>query len=422
MAAAAAIMLAACEHTASSVTGKADDRPATVAPAPVLRGSTSAETVRETAAGAPGTPSPQTEISRETREAAGAPAMPSARAVRRNRVALLLPLSGPRAALGQALLDAALLAQFDVAGDDFVLMPFDTATGGQAAATHAIEAGAGLVVGPVFSDAVSQAARVTVQAGLDMLAFSNDSTVARPGVFLSGLLPEAQISRIVGYAVGKGFRRFAALLPAGPFGVRARAAFETALASLGATRAEIRYFGGEAGSAAAAVRAVARYFGRNRTGANGVNALLLAASGSELTDIAAQLAAFDIGGDRVQLLGLASWAAPGIGREPALAGAWFASMPEVRAAEFRRAFSDVYNTPPHALGTVVYDMVALAAVLASSGNGPTRAALTSESGFSGVGGVFRFFPNGLSKRVLEVREILPSGTKLLEKSPESLLN
>lgn len=406
MAAAAAGMLAACEHTASPAAGK--DRPATVASAPVLRDSPPAKAVRK---------APEDAAAPETRSQT-----PQSRAVRRNRVALLLPLSGPHAALGQALLDAALLAQFDAAADDFVLMPFDTAAGGQAAATLAVEAGAGLVVGPVFSDAVSQAARVTLEAGLDMLAFSNDNTVARPGVFLSGLLPDAQISRIAGYAIDKGYRRFAALLPAGPFGARARAALETALAPLGGTRAEIGYFGGEAGNVGAAVRTVARYFRRNETGAKGTNALLLAASGNELTDIAAQLAAFNIGGSRVQILGLASWGAPGIGREPALAGAWFASMPEARASEFRRAFRDVYGAPPHALGTVVYDMVALAAVLASSGSGPTRAALTAESGFSGVGGVFRFLPNGLSKRVLEVREVRPEGTKLLEGSTGSLLN
>lgn len=406
MAAAAAVALAACENTPSPAAGKPEARPATVAVAPALRAVPPAEVAREApqAAAVPETP----------------PDEPQTGAVRRNRVALLLPLSGPHAALGQALLDAALLAQFDAAADDFVLMPFDTAAGGRTAATRAVEAGAGLVVGPVFSEAVSQAAEVTREAGLDMLAFSNDSTVAGPGVFLSGLSPEAQISRIAGYAVGKGFRRFAALLPSGPLGVRARDALQTALAPLGG--AEIRYFGREAGSVGTAVRAVAGYFRRSGTGAKGTDALLLAASGNELTDIAAQLAASNIGGSRVQILGLASWGAPGVGREPALAGAWFASMPEARAAEFRRSFSDVYGAPPHALGTVVYDMVALAAVLASSGSGPTRAALTAESGFSGVGGIFRFLPSGLSKRVLEVREVRPGGTKLLEGSLANLLN
>ncbi len=42
-------------------------------------------------------------------------------------VALLLPLSGPSADLGRALLDAAQLALFDVSNEDFVLLPRDTA-------------------------------------------------------------------------------------------------------------------------------------------------------------------------------------------------------------------------------------------------------------------------------------------------------
>ena len=46
----------------------------------------------------------------------------------RTRVALLIPLSGPRANLGQAVLDAAKLALFDVADGDFELRPYDTAT------------------------------------------------------------------------------------------------------------------------------------------------------------------------------------------------------------------------------------------------------------------------------------------------------
>ncbi|MDP6953963.1 MAG: hypothetical protein QGF53_14515, partial [Alphaproteobacteria bacterium] len=42
------------------------------------------------------------------------------------RVAILLPLSGTHAGMGAALLDAAQLALFDHAGDDFVLLPKDT--------------------------------------------------------------------------------------------------------------------------------------------------------------------------------------------------------------------------------------------------------------------------------------------------------
>ena len=52
---------------------------------------------------------------------------PPADMVNRTRVALLAPLSGPRANLGQAVLDAAKLALFDVADEEFELRPYDTA-------------------------------------------------------------------------------------------------------------------------------------------------------------------------------------------------------------------------------------------------------------------------------------------------------
>ena len=43
------------------------------------------------------------------------------------RIALMLPLSGRDADLGASMLRAAQLALFDIAGSDFILMPYDTA-------------------------------------------------------------------------------------------------------------------------------------------------------------------------------------------------------------------------------------------------------------------------------------------------------
>ena len=42
------------------------------------------------------------------------------------RVGRLFPLSGPRSSVGQTLLDAALLAVFDIANENFVLVPIDS--------------------------------------------------------------------------------------------------------------------------------------------------------------------------------------------------------------------------------------------------------------------------------------------------------
>jgi branched-chain amino acid transport system substrate-binding protein len=51
--------------------------------------------------------------------------------------------------------------------------------------------------------------------------------------------------------------------------------------------------------------------------------------------------------------------------------------------------------------------------------------LTSETGFAGISGLFRFLPNGLSERSLEVREVTASGNKIVDPAQkifESLTN
>jgi branched-chain amino acid transport system substrate-binding protein len=364
------------------------------------------------------------------------------------RVAILLPLSGPQAALGRAVLDSAMLALFDVANSDFALLPFDTAgtaEGAAIAAEDAVAANVKLVVGPVFSDAVAAAAPVTLRAEINMLAFSNNRGVAEPGVFLSGLLPESQLARVIDYAARHGVRRIGALIPTGPFGARALDAARLAAGAVGIEVVRSREFGPSSPEIAAAVRLISNYDERraallaqkkalqgleNEVSKRALNrlsildtfgpvpfdGLIVAASGAELVNVAAQLSNYDIDTKRVRLLGLSSWAVEGTGREPALIGSWFAAPPAAFSREFNRNFQAMYETTPHGLGRAAYDLVALAAILGSQEDGPKfdRATLSSETGFAGVGGLFRFLPDGLSQRSLEVREVTPGGAKTVE--------
>lgn len=371
------------------------------------------------------------------------------------RVALLLPLSGPRAALGRSALDAAILALFDVADGDFSLHPYDTggtADGAAIAAEKAVADGVKLVIGPVFSEAVRAAAPVVQRAGLNILAFSNDRDVAEPGVYLSGLLPETQIDRVIAYAARRGVRRLGALVPSGPFGARALAAAREAAQQAGVDLVRSREFGASTDEIVQAVQAIGDYDTRRarllaqkkalagredevskRTmarldiletfGPVAFDGLLVAASGPELVNMAAQLGNFDIDTKKVRVLGLASWAAEGTGREPSLVGSWFAAPPAGSGREFSRNFQAMFETEPHPLGRTAYDLVALAAILGSQEGGATydRETLTTESGFAGIGGLFRFLPDGLAERSLEVREVTPDGSKIIDPARKSFV-
>ena len=377
----------------------------------------------------------------------------------RTRVALLIPLSGPRANLGQAVLDAAKLALFDVADGDFELRPYDTAAtveGAAAAAQIAVSDGVKLVIGPIFSDAVRGAAPVVRDAGLNMLAFSNDRNVAEPGIYLSGLFPESQIERVIAYAAGRGVRRLGVLAPRGPFGLRALDAARRAATGAGIDLVRTEIFGPSTDDIVRAARTIGDYDVRRAAllaqkaalagredevskralarldildtlGPVAFDALLVATSEGELVNMAAQLGNFDIDTKRVRLLGLASWAADGTGREPSLVGGWFASPPTANDTEFIRSYRAMYETEPHPLAANAYDLVALAAILGSQEGGAKfdDATLTSETGFAGISGLFRFLPDGLSERSLEVRELTTSGNKIIDpaqKSFDSLTN
>lgn len=120
------------------------------------------------------------------------------------RVGLLLPLSGRAADLGQDMLRAAEMALFDVGANDLVLLPRDTqgtAVGAREAAQQVIDEGAEVILGPLFSQAVTAVSPLAAQAGIRVLAFSNVAGVASPGTYLLGFRPEEQVERVVRYAV-----------------------------------------------------------------------------------------------------------------------------------------------------------------------------------------------------------------------------
>ena len=364
------------------------------------------------------------------------------------RVALLVPLSGPGSAVGQVLLDAATLAVFDIANGDFVLMPIDTkgtAEGALSAAEEAVAANVKLVIGPVFSDAVSAAAPPILEAGLNMLAFSNNSAVSEPGVYLSGLSPEAQIERVIRYAAARGLQRIAALVPPGPLGTRIIKALRGSAAITGIKVSRVREFGATPGEIAASIKLISNYDDRRAAlleqrkelegqedegsrraltrleiletiGPVPFDALLVAASGQDLINAAAQLGNYDIDTKRTRILGTSDWVAEATGREPSLVGAWFATPPMDAAANFAEKYRKMFEISPPAIAASAYDLVALAAILGSQENGPKfdQATLTSESGFAGVGGLFRFLNNGSSERSLEIREVQTRGSRVID--------
>lgn len=340
-------------------------------------------------------------------------------------VALLLPLTGRAAGVGLAMRNAAEMALFEIADDEFALTIHDTAStpaGAAAAAEKAIAGGTRMIVGPLFATEVSAVAPIARPAGVPVVAFSNDRSVAGAGVWVVGLLPAQQVERVVQYSSARGLSRFGALVPANPFGSTALQALHAAAGRTGASVvATDSYPTGRGNENGALVERFARRIGASGGGTPYIDAVLLPDGGAEIRNLAPLMAYHDIDNAKVRYLGSTLWNDPELGREPALAGGWFAAPSPDTRRPFEQRYRAMFGTAPPGLASLAYDAVSLAAVMARQPGGPAYDAesLTQPSGFAGVDGLFRLMPDGSNQRGLAVLRLTPRGIELEDPAPTS---
>ncbi|HZL58916.1 MAG TPA: penicillin-binding protein activator [Stellaceae bacterium] len=332
------------------------------------------------------------------------------------RVAVLLPLSGSSGALGKAMLSAAQMALFDVAGSQFRLMPRDTQGTPQAAAAAAQQAiadGARVIVGPLLAGEVEAVKPIAAAAHVPMLAFSTSTQLAGNGTYLLSFQPGQEIARVVAFAKAKGFDRFAVLAPRTPYGEIAVEALKSAADKAGATVARIDYYDPATTDLGPAVKR----FSQNVN----FNALLLPEGGARLRLLAPLLPYDGIDPDTIKFLGTGLWDEPGLGTEPALNTGWYAAPPPGARADFERRYRALFQQAPPRLATLAYDATALVATLSRTGD-LSEAALTNPNGFAGLDGIFRLGPDGLIQRGLAVLEVRRGEAALIDPAPTSFQN
>jgi len=331
----------------------------------------------------------------------------------RAKVALLVPLSGPNKPVGQAMLDAANMALFDVSAD-LALMPRDTgstADGARAAATKAVADGAGLILGPVFSASVQPVREVADSSQASIISYSTDATVAGGNVFVMGFLPAGQVDRVVGFAKSRGMTKLAAIVPDNPYGVAVTAEINAIKTGLGLPQPRILVLDRDPKSQLASLTD------------DPPDMLLVAMGGDQLQSLAPALADYEAA-HPVQLLGTGLWADdPALPHMAGLAGGWYASPSPEGFVNFASRFQQIYNYRPPRIATLAYDSVALAtSVSRGSAGSPTpfsRDMLLQPNGFIGVDGGFRFLSSGLSERNLAVLAIGPDGPTVVDPAPPS---
>jgi branched-chain amino acid transport system substrate-binding protein len=358
---------------------------------------------------------------------------------------MLLPLTGPRADIGHVLEQAARLALQDGAGPTLdVLDTGGTAAGAVTAVQATIANRDSLILGPLTSAETAAVAPIARNAGIPVLAFTNDASQSAPGVWPLGITAGQQVRRLVTAAQAQGKSQFAALLPDTDFGRAMATALTSATQAAGLEPPNIRMHPPGMAAITAATRDLSDY--ANRRGpidakvkaaralgtADGrreaqelvktpiqppaFNVLLLADTGDQLQEIAAVLPYFDVDRSAAQIVGPALWSDPASGSF-AVHGAWYAAPDNSTRSNLERDYAAKYGNPPPPLADLAFDSAAIARVVLGS-NGADATALTQPGGFVGTDGWLIMLPDGQVQRGLAVFRIERAGPAMIDPSPQ----
>jgi branched-chain amino acid transport system substrate-binding protein len=335
------------------------------------------------------------------------------------RVGLILPLSaqGNAGVAALSMKNAAELALAEFKQPNIQLLVKDdggTPQGAQAAAQQALAEGAEIIIGPLFAQSVTAVGAVARSRNIPVIAFSTDASVAARGVYLLSFLPESDVRRIVDYAISRGKRSFAALLPDNAYGAVVEAAFQQEVSRRGGRVLALEKYPLDPGKMAEPIRRVAQ-------AAKQVDSIFIPDGADAVPQVVQGLAAAGVNTKRVQLLGTGLWDDPRIFQNAALEGGWFAAPESTGFRSFAGRYRARYGAEPVRTATLAYDAVALVAALVKT-QGPQRfseAVLTNSSGFAGIDGVFRFRTDGTNERGLAVLRVAPGGPQPVSPAPRT---
>ena len=340
------------------------------------------------------------------------------------QVALLVPGGsgdGTDSLLASNLENAARLAISDLNGVSIDLRVYNTGADPVVAASVASQAvndGAKIILGPLFGEAANAVGIAVANRNVNVLAFSNNTSIAGGNVFVLGATFQNTANRLVQYSGRQGISRYAVIHGDDVAGEAGRYAITTAVRNNGGQVSSIESYPlSQQGIFNSARRISAS------TKLGGADAVFLTASvNADLPILATALRDTGIDPAETQYIGLTRWsAAPQALALPGLQGGLFTLPDQNMKNLFESRYTAAYGDAPHPLSGLAYDGIAAIGALVAAGNtnALTKLALTSPQGFQGTAGIFRLLPNGQNQRGLAVATVRDGGVVVLEPAPRS---
>jgi ABC-type branched-subunit amino acid transport system substrate-binding protein len=337
-------------------------------------------------------------------------------------VALLVPQSSEGTAqIASDLENAARLAAAQLDALEIDLRVYDTAGDATVAASvaqQAVDDGAKIIIGPLYAEAANAVGTAVADEGVNVLSFSNNTTIAGGNVFVLGKTFDNTAARIVSFAAEQGKERAMVIHSDRIDGQMGLNAFQAAAANSSLRIVSAQSFELTQESVVNTVPLI-----RASAEIEDVDTLFLTSSSAGALPLLAQLLP-EAGLDpaNVQYTGLTRWDIPPQTLElSGLQGGWFAVPDLTRTESFSTQFQEQFGNRPHQLASLAFDGIAAIGALSQAGFNDilTREALTQPSGFQGVDGIFRLKDDGTNERGLAIATVQDKQVLIIDPAPRS---
>jgi hypothetical protein len=334
-------------------------------------------------------------------------------------VALLVPRGGGSASddlLAQSLENAARLAIRDLQGVQIDLRVYGTAGKAATAATQAAQAvndGAKIIIGPLYAEAANAVGVAVAGQNVNVLAFSNNPTIAGGNVFVLGPTFQNTANRMVAYAKSQGKDRIVVTHAQDVAGQLGRNAVSNAISSAGSTLVgTVEYPLSQQG----VVAAIPKIKAAVDNGA--ANAVFMTSPSASALPLLTQL--LPEAGVSSQFIGLTRWDIPVQTLDlPGVQGGWFALPDPARSSAFKSQYQAAYGKAPHPIAGLGFDgIAAVGALVKGSKSSPLSAASIAQgAGFQGASGIFRLRADGTNERGLAIATIREGKVVIIDNAP-----
>ena len=363
-----------------------------------------------------------------------------------HNMAVLLPLSGDNATIGQTIRTSVETAVLHSAPKNLSVSFYDSTTDLPETIKSILATDPDVIVGPVFSKNV-RTLRDAKPTELPVISFTSDAESVGNGVMTMALMPTNGIESIVREMTSDEIKHFIILAPDTPSGRMMSGAAKQVAQNYELPLVGVFYYTEQdSDSIKETARTAAMHTTRvaahtrarqvlsdiltNETltpaeetslnlqlekldktetlGPVPYDAVLFLGNGDDTKTLASFLRYYDVGARDARFYGTTMWDDSDIASDFTMTGAKFATMPDINQ-NFAALYEHVSGTQPNRMATFGYDATNMAiGMIYSTKSNATY--LLDPSGYMGTDGLFRLKPDGTSERSLRIVQLDGSGT------------